>query len=121
VLEQQGDWPGALDHYEHVYTLSPRYGMGDVFREVGKAYLHTGKVEKAIEFLHFFLKERHSDPEGRYWLAVAQGKQGNLRESKAELSILLEQARSGPRFFRKENRRWIFLARGLSSGSRAGS
>ncbi len=90
-------------------TLShkSRPGTGDIFREVGKAYLHTGNMDKAIEFLNFFLQTRGSDPEGRYWLAVTLQKLGKPEETRVQLNTILEQARSNPRFFRKENRQWI--------------
>jgi hypothetical protein len=91
--------------------LNPEYGLGDIFREVGKGYLHTGSGEKAKEFLNFFLKKRDSDPEGRYWLAVALQKIGDLEQMRFQLNRILEQARSNPRFFRKENREWIYRAR----------
>jgi tetratricopeptide (TPR) repeat protein len=113
VLELKGDWPRALECYEETYRINPEYGLGDIFREVGKAYLHAGRLEKAIEFLKFFLESRGSDPEGRYWLAVALQKTGNPENMKAQLNTILEQARSNPRFFRRENREWLYRARML--------
>ena len=116
VLEMQGDWTGALERYEETYRLDPDYGINDVLREVGKGYLHTGQVEKAIEFLQYFLGLRSSDPEARYWLAVALKKSGAEDEMRVQLSSILEQARSNPRFFRRENREWIYRARQLLRG-----
>ncbi len=113
VFEANEDWPKALDQYEETYRLKPQYGLGDIFREVGKAYLHTGSIDKAIEFFQFFLRDRGSDPEGRYWLAVALQRSGQIGDMRAELVKVLEQARSSPRFFRKENRKWIYRARML--------
>ena len=69
--ETEREWSQALEQYEETYRLNPEYRLGDILREVGKGYLHTGNVEKGIEFLRFFLAKRSSDPEGRYWLAVA--------------------------------------------------
>jgi tetratricopeptide (TPR) repeat protein len=108
-----GEWPEALEQYEETYRLDPEYGVGDIFREVGKGYLHTGNIEKGMEFLTFFLKKRVSDPEGRFWLAVALKKKGNLEEMRLQLNLILEQARSLPRFFRKKNREWLYLARNM--------
>ncbi len=113
VFESKDDWPKALAEYEETYRINPEQGLGDIFREVGKAYLHTGNYEKAIEFLEFFLDTRGSDPEGRYWLAVAYQKLGKPEEMRVQLNTILEQARSNPRFFRKENRQWILRARRL--------
>jgi tetratricopeptide (TPR) repeat protein len=118
ACELAGDWGKALEQYEATYRLNPEYGLGDVFREVGKGYLHTGNVEKGMEFLRFFLAKRDSDPEGRYWLAVALQKSGDLQQMRMQLSTILEQARSSPRFFRKENREWIYKARNLIRDSR---
>jgi tetratricopeptide (TPR) repeat protein len=116
VFEKKGDWTKALQHYEDTYRLSPEYRLGDIFREVGKGYLHTGMLEKAIEFLGFFLKSRGSDPEGRYWLAVTLKKRGDLQDMRVQLNTILDQARSNPRFFSKEKREWIYRARALLRG-----
>ena len=113
VFEERGDWRGALEQYEHTYRLNSEYGLGDIFREVGKGYLHTGRLEKAVEFLGFFLDKRSSDTEGRYWLAVAFQKLSQTGEMRNQLRTLLDQARSNPRFFRKGNRRWLHQARML--------
>ncbi len=113
VFEAKGDWAGALTQYEETYRRNSEYGQGDIFREVGKAYLHVGKLEKAVEFLQFFLEIRSSDPEGRYWLAVALGRLGKQDEMRVQLNTILEQARSQPRFFRKEKREWVYRSRTL--------
>ncbi len=118
VFELRGDWPRALESYEETYRLNAEYGLGDIFREVGKGYLHTDRVEKAMEFLKFFLETRGSDPEGRYWLAVAFRMRGDPANMAAQLKTLLEQAHTNPRFFRKENRQWIYRARMLLRQSR---
>src|SRR3974377_2339858 len=60
VYESQEKWDRALEEYEETYRLNPGQSLGDIFREVGKAYLHTGSPEKAIEFLDFFLQARGS-------------------------------------------------------------
>jgi tetratricopeptide (TPR) repeat protein len=117
IFEEQDDWPAALGCYEETYRIDPQYGTGDIFREVGKGYLHTGKLEKAIEFLRFFLSNRDSDLEGRYWLAVALQRLGSTTEMRAQLNTVLEQARSNPRFFRREKRQWIYRARQLLKSS----
>ncbi len=111
VFEKKEEWPRALECYEEAYRINAEYGLGDIFREVGKGYLHAGRVEKAKEFLRFFLETRGSDPEGRYWLAVACQKSGDLADMEVQLKTILDQARSNPRFFRKENREWIYRAR----------
>lgn len=113
ACERKKDWGKALECYEKAYRLDPEYGQGDIFREVGKAYLNTGSVEKGKEFLTFFLSRRDADPEGRYWLADALVKSGDTTDARIQLSMVLEQARENPRFFRKRNREWIYRARNL--------
>jgi tetratricopeptide (TPR) repeat protein len=117
VFESQEEWEKALEEYGETYRLNPKQSLGDIFREVGKAYLHTGNVGKAIEFLEYFLEMRGSDPEGRYWLAVALQKEGKREEMRVQLNTILEQARSNPRFFRKEKRAWVLRARTLLKSS----
>lgn len=109
--EIDGQWSRALAQYEETYRLNPEYRLGDVLREVGKAYLHTGNADKAVESLRCFLAKRSSDPEGRYWLALALEKKEEKGEMRVQLELVMEQARSSPRFFRKENREWICRAR----------
>jgi hypothetical protein len=113
LFELRGDWVRALERYEETYRLNPQYRLGDILREVGKGYLQTGRVEKAKEFLDFFLGSRESDPEGHYWLAVAFQKLGKHAEARRQLNTILDQARSNPRFFRKEHRAWLQRARTL--------
>jgi tetratricopeptide (TPR) repeat protein len=118
VQEAAGAWTKALENYEETYRLNPEYGLGDICREVGKAYLNTGSTEKGMEFLGFFLKKRDSDPEGQYWMAVAYRKNGDIERMKSQANRILEQARTHPRFFRKENREWLFRSRNLIRDSR---
>ena len=113
VYELKEEWPSALERFEETYRLDPEFRQGDIFREVGKGYLHTGSIEKGIEFLQFFLSNRGSDPEGRYWLAMAMKEKGDIEQMRIHLNMIIDQARSNPRFFRKENREWIYRARGM--------
>jgi len=117
IFEARGEWPKAAGEYQTTYRLCPDYGLGDIFREVGKGYLHTDSLDKAIEFLKFFLERRGSDPQGRYWLAVALRKAGNADDMRVQLNTVLDLARSSPRFFRRENREWIYRARILLRGA----
>jgi len=100
-----------LEQSEETYRTAPEYGPGDLFRQVGKSSLHTGKLEKALEFLNFFLENRASDPEARYWLAISLQRMGKDDQMRTQLATILEQARSNPRFFRKENREWLYRSR----------
>jgi tetratricopeptide (TPR) repeat protein len=118
IHEARSQWAQAADEYEATYRLNPEYGLGDIFREVGKAYLHTDRLDKALEFLTFFLERRSSDPEGRYWLAVALQGAGRKDEMRTHLNAVLDQARSSPRFFRRTNREWIYRSRILLRGTR---
>jgi tetratricopeptide (TPR) repeat protein len=113
VYELKSEWKDALEEYEETYRLDPEYGLGDIFREVGKGYIHQGNFEKGMEFLKFFLSKRSSDPEGRYWMAIAMQKSGEIEQARFQLARILEQARSSPRFFRKQHREWIYQARNL--------
>jgi len=117
LFEAKEDWTQSLEHYEEVYKLNPEHRLGDILREVGKGYLHTREPEKALEFLRYFLKSRGFDPEGRYWLAVALERTGDREGMRVHLSTLLDQARSNPRFFRKENREWLYRTRVLLRNS----
>ena len=111
ACERKKDWSKALECYEKAYRLEPEYGQGDIFREVGKAYLNTGSAEKGKEFLNYFLTRRAADPEGRYWLAVALQKSGDPDGARFQLTMIIDQAKANPRFFRKRNREWIYRAR----------
>jgi tetratricopeptide (TPR) repeat protein len=116
IYEAAGAWAKAAEAFEAAYRLNPEYGLGDICREVGKGYLHTGNPDKALEFLEFFLDRRGSDPEGRYWFAVALHRSGKLNEMRVQLNTILDQARSSPRFFRRQHREWIYRSRVLLRG-----
>jgi tetratricopeptide (TPR) repeat protein len=120
TYELNEEWGPALEQYEETYSLNPEYGLGDIFREVGKGYLHAGSVEKGIEFLRFFLAKRGSDPEGRYWLAIALQKAGDSEQMRVQLNMIVEQARSNPGFFRKGTREWVYRARGMIRDPKSG-
>jgi tetratricopeptide (TPR) repeat protein len=111
AFELKEAWGAALEQFEETYRLNPEYRMGDVFREVGKGYLNTGNIDKGMEFLNHFLATRSSDPEGRYWLAVALQKSGNIEQMRVQLHTIVQQARANPGFFRKEHREWVYRAR----------
>jgi hypothetical protein len=111
AFELNEAWSPALQQYEETYRLNPEYRLGDVFREVGKGYLNTGNIDKGIEFLNHFLTQRSSDPEGRYWLAIALNKSGDTEQMRFQLHTIIQQARANPGFFRKEHREWVYRAR----------
>jgi|WetSurMetagenome_2_1015567.scaffolds.fasta_scaffold08337_3 hypothetical protein len=118
IFELRDEWAPAIEQYEETYRINPEYRLGDIFREVGKGYVNIGNIDKGIEFLEFFLAKRNSDPEGRYWLAAALNKSGDFEQMRIQLHMIFQQARSGPRFFRKENREWIYRARMMIRKSR---
>jgi len=119
IHEAAGDWSQAAEEYETTYRSNHEYAQGDIFREVGKGYLHTDRLEKALEFLAYFQERRGSDPEGRYWLAVAMQRAGKMDDMRRQLNTVLDQARSSPRFFRRIHREWIYRARMLLRGGQA--
>lgn len=109
----KGAWPEALEHYEEAHRIDPDCSRGDLMRAMGKAYVHAGCAEKGRELLDSFLARRDSDPEGRYWYAVALRETGEAELARFQLTRILEQARVNPRGFRKRNREWIHRARVL--------
>jgi hypothetical protein len=113
AYEAKDNWYQAIEQYEITCRLNPDYRLGDIHREVGKGYLHTGNVEKGRELLELFLSRHSSDMEGRYWLAVAFQKLGVVEQMRFHLNVILEQARSQPLSFRQTNREWIYRARNL--------
>lgn len=117
VLEAEGDWQAALERYEAARRLAPDCCQGNVVREAGKGYLHTGAADEAVDLLSSFLKEHGSDPEARYWLAVGLQRTDCPEEMIVQLHTLLEQARSSPRQSRREDREWILRARALVRSS----
>ncbi len=118
VFEALGDWPAALQQYETARGLAAECCQGNVVREAGKGYLHTGAPDRAVELLRSFLKEHGSDPEARYWFAVALQRADCPEEMLDQLQTLLEQARSNPRQSRGESREWVLRARTLVRSSR---
>jgi tetratricopeptide (TPR) repeat protein len=113
TYEAKNDWRQAIPHFEEAHSLDPEYEMSIACREAGKGYLHTGNLGKAKEFLELFLSRNSSDIEGRYWLAVAMKRSGEVEPMRFHLNVIREQAQSSPGLFKKLNREWILRARGL--------
>ncbi|MBN2338626.1 MAG: tetratricopeptide repeat protein [Acidobacteria bacterium] len=113
ALEGERDWEGALGRYEEVLRLDPEYGHGAALREAGKARLHLGKVNGAIECLEARLLGRNDDLEAHYWLARAAREAGDTGRMMFHLDFIADQARSSPRGARRRNREWIRRARDL--------
>jgi tetratricopeptide (TPR) repeat protein len=120
AYEMKGEWRRALEFYEEAYRIDPECGSGEIIRELGKAHLHTGNIEKGVEHLNQFLKMRSSDPEGRYWLAVALEKTGNVSQMIGELNLIMGQVRANPRALRREARPWAYRARTMLRRARSG-
>ena len=113
AFEKNGQWSRALQFYEETYRKNPEYAFGDICRELGKAYVQVGAVDKGLELLTLFLKKRDTDPEGRYWLAVALQKSGNTAQMIGELNLIMDQIRMSPRSFLKANRYWAYRVRDM--------
>ncbi|HSW38428.1 MAG TPA: tetratricopeptide repeat protein [Acidobacteriota bacterium] len=111
VYESKGEWERALGHYEETGRIDHEYGRGNILREKGKGYLHTGNPGKAVEALERFMTERGDDLEGRYWLAKALGESGDGEKELCQLIMMLEKARPNPGSSGKQNREWAHRAR----------
>ncbi|MDI9613719.1 MAG: tetratricopeptide repeat protein [Acidobacteriota bacterium] len=116
VLEREGDWEGALGRYEEVLRLDPEHGSGAALREAGKARLHLGRVDGAIECLEASLRLRNDDPEAHYWMARAAREAGDSGRMRFHLDLIADRARSRPGRAGKGEREWARRARDLRHG-----
>ena len=116
VLEREGDWEGALGRYEEVLRLDPEHGSGAALREAGKARLHLGRVDGAIECLEASLRLRNDDPEAHYWMARAAREAGDSGRMRFHLDLIADRARSRPGRAGKGEREWVRRARDLRHG-----
>lgn len=121
AYEMKGELDRALECYEKVYGIDPEYESGAVGRELGKSYVHCGSVERGTELLSQFLKKRNTDPEGRYWMAVALKKAGNMSQMIGELNLMMEQVRSDSRLLKSGGRQWVLRSRHLLRQTRRSS
>ena len=103
--------PGAAIEYEGISAVRRS-------RQCPLSGNLSGRAEWPLLAVNGSTSKRGSDPEGRYWLAVALQKSGDADQMRMQLNTILEQARSNPRFFRKENREWIYKARSLLRNSK---
>ena len=111
AYEMKGDWNRAMECYREAYGTDPEYGAGVICRELGKAYVHCDNVERGMDLLELFLKKRNTDPEGRYWMAVALQKAGNVSQMIGELNLMMDQVRSDRRLLGKGGRHWVSRGR----------
>ena len=119
--ERKDQWPKALELYEETNRIHPEYGSGDIYRELGKAYLHTNNIEKAIECFKVFLNKRNMDPEARYWLAVALQRTGDTTQMIGELNRILYRAKADRSLFGGKNRHWVLASRDMLREARNNS
>jgi tetratricopeptide (TPR) repeat protein len=113
ACELKGDWDRAPQFYEGVYRVDAEYGSGEIARELGKSYVHLDRISRGKELLRLFLKKHDTDPEARYWMAVALQKTGQTAQMVGELKLIMDQVRANPRSFRRKNRQWIYRARDM--------
>jgi tetratricopeptide (TPR) repeat protein len=111
--EVKGDWDRALQFYEGVYKVDAEYGSGGIVRELGKACVHLDRISRGMELLSIFLKKHDTDPEARYWMAVALQKTGQTARMVGELKLIMDQVRANPRSFYRQNRQWVYRARDM--------
>ena len=113
AFQMKGDWEKALQFYEGVYRVDAEYGSGGIVRDLGKTYVHLDRISRGRELLDSFLKKHDTDPEARYWMAVALQKSGQTARMVGELKLIMDQVRAHPRSFYRQNRQWVHRTRDM--------
>lgn len=92
-------------------AADPRFRAGEIDLELGRQRLARGDLEGAAEALERLLGERPGSVEGRYWLARARERTGDVAAARRLRDEAWREYLSLPRFHRRQERPYAWRAR----------
>jgi tetratricopeptide (TPR) repeat protein len=111
ALEEER-WNDAIDLLGRAAVLDDKCCSHEVWRELGVAYLRTGRVEEARAALSKFVDRRPYDPEGLYWFGKTLFALGRVDEARSQFEQCREAVNTMPGNRRRQLAKWRRLANG---------
>jgi tetratricopeptide (TPR) repeat protein len=91
--------------------LNPRFRYGEPYLRLGEHYLNKGRHDEALAMLLNLGEIHSSSVEGFYQLGETHRRMGNLAQARDAYRKSVAAFRHSPRYKRREERRWAWLAR----------
>ncbi len=110
-----GDLSVGEEHILRALQLNPRVRYGEPYLRLGEAYADVDQ-NKAIRYLRQFQDIHSSSCEAYYRLGLVLEKVGQMDEAKQAYEEAKTIYQSLPKYKRKSERRWVWLARRKSIG-----
>lgn len=111
IAREQGRFDDAIRFLKTAAELNPKLASGEVWRELGAAYLGLSRFEEAVEALAKYTQRRSYDPEGLYWYGKALAGLGRTAEAREAFQQCVEAVDTMPKHRRAEVRKWKGLAK----------
>jgi tetratricopeptide (TPR) repeat protein len=102
----QGNFDDALAHYQTVLEIDKQHSQNEIWREIGDAYVASGRYNDALPALEHYVEQRSYDPEGLYLLGLTFLKMGKTEKAREMLERCVEAEKTNPYSRRTHLRRW---------------
>lgn len=111
IAREQGRFEDAIGYLKTAAGLNEKLASGEVWRELGAAYVGLGRFEEAAEALGKYTQRRSYDPEGLYWYGKALKALGKEAEAREAFGSCVEAVDTMPKHRRAEVRKWKGMAK----------
>lgn len=109
ALDEQR-WDDAIGLLKRAAALDDRCCSHEVWRNMGVAYLRSGRLEEARQALSKFVERRSYDPEGLYWYGKSLLALGQVDDAKQQFEQCREAVETMPANRRRQLAKWKRLA-----------
>ena len=110
IAREQGRTDDALQEFLAVLRQDPKHSLSEVLRELGGAYVASGRFQDARAQLAEYVERRPYDPQGLYYYGQALEGLGQPAQAREMYARAVEAARTAPRYRRPIVARWSRLA-----------
>lgn len=109
ALEEER-WNDAIELLSGAAALDDKCCSHEVWRDLGVAYLRSGRGEEARAALSKFVDRRPYDPEGLYWFGKALAALGRPEEARSQFEQCRDAVNTMPGNRRRQLGKWKRLA-----------
>jgi tetratricopeptide (TPR) repeat protein len=111
IAREQGRFDEAIRYLNAAAALNEKLASGEVWRELGAAYLGASRFEEATAALKKYTDRRPYDPEGLYWFGKSLTGLQKFAEAREAFGTCVEAVDTMPKHRRAEVRKWKGLAK----------
>jgi Tfp pilus assembly protein PilF len=111
IAREQGRFEDAIRFLKAAAALNDKLSSGEVWRELGAAYVGMSRFEEGAAALERYTQRRSYDPEGLYWYGKSLKGLGKAAEARAAFEQCIEAVDTMPKHRRAYVREWKGLAK----------